>query len=91
MTGNMLNGTRISLIELAREENVSIPTVFRWAHRGLRGQRLPTFYRGKRYTTREAFTAWVAAINGETVSCEPMAIYERRVRAAESQADALGL
>lgn len=71
MTERLLNETRISLIQLAREQNVSVPTAWRWCHTGIRNCVLESFTcGGRRYSTRESFLRWIAALNGETICSE---------------------
>ena len=66
----LLAETRISFTQLAQEQDVSIPTVWRWWSRGIKGIRLDAFNVGaKKFTTREAFERWIARINGEQVQC----------------------
>lgn len=69
MTERLLTETRISFTQLAQEQDVSIPTVWRWSQRGVRGHVLESFSLGiRKYTTREAFQRWVSLTNGERVS-----------------------
>lgn len=50
---------RLTLQQLAHEQNVAPATSWRWAMRGVRGLRLPTVLVGhKRVTTRSAFCWW---------------------------------
>lgn len=68
MTETLTSESRISFNSLAREQNVSIPTVWRWAQRGIRGHVLESLsIGGRKFTTREAFARWVARTNGEPV------------------------
>ena len=61
----LLAETRITFTQLAQEQDVSVPTIWRFAGRGIRGHVLESFNLGvKRFTTREAFSRWMAAING---------------------------
>ena len=64
----LLEEIRISFNVLAQEQDVSLPTVWRWHTRGIKGHRLEGFNVGaKKFTTREAFQRWVSRINGEQV------------------------
>ena len=79
MTEILLTETRISFATLAQEQDVSLPTVWRWSQRGIRGYVLESFNFGaKKFTTREAFQRWVSLINGEPVKSR-----SSRLRAAE--------
>jgi hypothetical protein len=50
---------RLTLQQLAHEQNVAPATPWRWAMRGVHGLRLPTILIGhKRVTTRSAFVWW---------------------------------
>lgn len=95
MTDGILAEHRLSLSELANEQSVAIPTVWRWATRGIRGVRLETFHLGaKRFTTREAFARWVAATQIERdAPATPRTNRSREtaVHAAERELDAAGL
>jgi hypothetical protein len=54
---------RVALIDLARQQGVSVSTVWRWKMRGLKGTRLETFtVGGRRYTSREAFSRIIGAV-----------------------------
>jgi len=60
----LLREQRISLSGLAKEEDISTPTAWRWAQRGIKGTRLETFsVGGRRFTTREAFQRFVEKIS----------------------------
>lgn len=57
----LLTETRMTLAELARREKTNPATVHRWAMKGLGGIRLESFkVGGRRHTTQEAFTRFVA-------------------------------
>jgi|SRR4051812_20696036 hypothetical protein len=84
---------RLSLLELAREQNVAPPTSWRWAMRGIGGLRLPTVMIGrKRMTTRSAFFWWCLELtrraDGEQHAA-PNADDQERLEKAERQADEL--
>jgi hypothetical protein len=87
---------RLTLLELAREQNVSPPTPWRWAMKGVRGIRLPTALLGnKRITSRSAFLWWVdqitAVANGEPPPVDDERSLNDRLAAAEREAtDLLG-
>lgn len=58
----LLQEERVSLTDLAKEEDRNVSTVWRWAQRGVRGVVLETFnVAGRRFTTREAFARFVEA------------------------------
>lgn len=64
MTPNIFDETKLSVSELARRENVSPSTVWRWTQRGCDGHRLETYQRGgRRFTSDEAFDRWLCRIN----------------------------
>lgn len=93
MTDQLLHETRLALKQLAREQNVSIPTCWRWTTRGCKGHVLASFScGGRKFTTREAFERWIAAINGErVVSGETLRQRERAIQRAEQRAKDLGV
>lgn len=95
MATDLLRETRISLTALAREQGVSIPTVWRWAQRGIRGVRLETYHVGaRRYTTEEAFSRWVAATQvGEqpTTPSRTSRQREAAIRQAERELERAGV
>lgn len=81
---------RLTLAQLAREQGVSPPTVWRWAVRGVAGVKLPRVYIGsKPYTSRPIFRAWcddvTRAKNGEVVTSTTRTNKprERDIKAAE--------
>ncbi len=50
---------RITLTQLAHQENVAPSSAWRWATKGVRGIRLPTaMVASKRMTTRAVFAEW---------------------------------
>lgn len=58
---DLLNEQRLTLAELAQQEDVNVCTVWRWAKRGAKGCVLETFSVGaKRFTTVEAFRRFSA-------------------------------
>jgi len=62
MTSDLLAERRVSMTELARQLGVTIPTIWRWRQRGVRGIRLETFMLGgRRFTTQEAHCRFVEA------------------------------
>jgi len=88
----LLNETRVSLLTLARELGVHVSTVWRWSLRGVRGHQLKCFsLGGRRYTTRQAFTRFLAATNGERIVVgQTPRQRERAIDLAEKELDALG-
>jgi hypothetical protein len=90
MTGDLLSETRTSFVETAQREGVHISTVWRWAQRGIDGHVLASFScGGRKYTTREAFKRWIAAINGEPIRSETPRQRERAIKRAERRAQEL--
>jgi hypothetical protein len=85
----LLNEQRMTLADLARQENVSVCTCWRWAGRGVRGVRLETFNVGaRRFTTREAFSRWVAATQVEPPTSPQARTTRQRamaIKAAEAE------
>jgi len=62
---SLLHDERLSLNELASEQDVALSTVWRWTQSGVRGHRLESFHvGGRRYTTRAAYERWIATLNG---------------------------
>lgn len=67
---DLLQEHRISLTNLAKRENVALPTTWRWARKGVKGIKLETVnIGGRRYSSLEAFGRFVdrttAAADGE--------------------------
>lgn len=85
----LLSEERLSLTKLAKEADVNVSTVWRWAQRGVKGVRLETFcVGGRRYTTREAWDRFVARTT-EIATGEPMPVrqsdqMEREIAEAEA-------
>ncbi len=64
--GKLLRERRIALAWLASSLSVNHSTVYRWVTIGVRGVRLECFrLGGRRYTTHEAFSRWLATTNYE--------------------------
>jgi hypothetical protein len=92
MSADLLSETRISLTQLAREQNVAVSTCWRWCLRGIRGHQLESFsLGGRKFTTCEAFARFVARTNGERVTNETPRQRERAIREAERRAEQLGV
>jgi len=98
MTSDLLAENRISMTELARQLGVTIPTIWRWRQRGIRGVRLETFMLGgRRFTTQEAHRRFVdrttAAADGEQPTTKARTNRQRdaAVRRAEAELDRLGI
>jgi hypothetical protein len=93
MTDHLLHETRLLLTHLAREQDVSIPTCWRWTQRGVRGHILDSFLcGGRKFTTREAFARWLSAINEEPVARNTTPRQrQRQIDQAERRAKELGL
>lgn len=61
----LISETRIAPIAVSRDEGVSLQTVYRWIHVGIRGIRLESYLRGgRRFTTTEAVARFVEATSG---------------------------
>jgi uncharacterized protein DUF1580 len=95
---DLLQETRISLTQLARQEGVSIPTTWRWAMRGIRGIRLETIQvGGRRYTSLEAYSRavarWTDAANETATLLTPPTNREKEVtcQRTERELDAAGI
>ena len=57
---DLLRERRMTLAELAQQQNVNTCTTWRWSGRGVGGVVLETFsIGGRRYTTQEAFERFV--------------------------------
>ncbi len=93
MTETLIAETRISFNVLAQEQDVSIPTVWRWSQRGIRGHVLESFsVGGRKFTTREAFQRFISRTNGERiVNGETPRQRERAIKQAERRAEELGV
>ena len=94
----LLQETRVSLTQLAREQGVYMPTVWRWAMKGARGVKLETMQiGGRRYTTQEAFQRFVergtAAANGGSVTSATRTNRQRKaaIDHANAELDAAGI
>jgi hypothetical protein len=69
----------------------NVATLWRWRTAGCRGHRLETLlFGGRRYTSREAITRFLAAINGVTDVTTPRG-REREISRAERRATELGV
>lgn len=85
---------RLTLIELAREAGKSPPTTWRWAMKGVRGLRLPTFMNGNtRTTTRSAYRWWCVQLTNMADGHRAKSSINRKreIERAESELDALGI
>lgn len=92
MTDQLLCETRITPSELARQQKVALPTVWRWFQRGIRGHILESFNVGqRRFTTREAFARWVSLTNGERVPTMTNRQVEASRRTARKELGAAGM
>jgi hypothetical protein len=88
---DLLNEDRLTMGELARQEELNPCTIWRWTGRGVKGVRLETFsIGGRRFTTKQAFQRFVAATtaaaNGQTAV--PTSRTNRQREAAISKAEA---
>jgi hypothetical protein len=64
-------------------------TVWRWVLKGIRGHRIETVFVGsRRYVTREAIAAWLAAINSQDQP-PPRVSSDQRERQAKNALDVL--
>lgn len=93
ITETLFTETRLAFNALAHEQDVSIPTVWRWSQRGIKGHVLESFsVGGRKYTTRQAFSRWLALTNGErVVNGETLRQRERAIDRAEKRAAELGV
>lgn len=98
MVVDLLSENRVSMTELARQLDVTIPTIWRWRQRGVRGVQLETFMLGgRRYTTQEAHCRFVerttAAANGTQPSATTRNSRQRQaaIARAERELDAAGI
>jgi DNA-binding Lrp family transcriptional regulator len=89
----LLRETRVSLTQLAKGQNVSVPTCWRWTQRGVKNHVLASFScGGRKFTTQQAFRRWVAAINGECIANgETPRQRELAIDRAEQRAKQLGV
>lgn len=70
---DLLIEQRLSLAELARQESVSVPTPWRWSKKGVKNIRLETIQiGGRRYTSQEAFSRFVARTTQAAVNPQPV-------------------
>jgi hypothetical protein len=92
MSIDLLSESRVTLNQLASEQNVALSTCWRWCLRGIKGHVLESFsVGGRKFTTRQAFARFVAAINGESVRTETPRQRERAISRAEKRAQELGV
>lgn len=88
----LLHETRIAFTQLAQEQNISIPTVWRWAQRGIRGHVLESFSVGNRkFTTREAFSRFIAVTNAQPSQCRTNRQHAADQRKAHNELRKAGL
>ena len=81
----LLHEQRIRLTSLAKQEEVSVTTVWRWAQRGVKGFRLETFtIGGRRFTTQEAFERFVDRTT-RTAQVHPTSPSKRTARQARTR------
>lgn len=70
----------------------NVATLWRWRTAGCRGHRLETIlFGGRRYTSREAITRFLCAINGEPIRSETPRQRECAIARAEAKARLLGV
>jgi len=98
MQNDLLSERRVSMTELARQLGVTIPTIWRWRQRGVRGVRLETFMiGGRRFTTQEAHRRFVeattAAADGPQQDTAARTNRQRAaaIARAEAELDAAGI
>ena len=90
IVSDLLQEERISLTKLAQQEDVSIPTPWRWAMRGIRGIKLETLQiGGRRYCTQESFARFVEATtraaNGEQPSTKVRTNRQRAIAVSRTE------
>jgi hypothetical protein len=70
----------------------NVATLWRWRTAGCRGHRLETIlFGGRRYTSREAISRFLAAINGEPIRSQTPRERQRAIDRAEKRAAAMGV
>lgn len=70
----------------------NVATLWRWRTSGCRGHKLETFlFGGRRYTSREAISRFLFAINGEPTRSETPRQRERAIQRALKRAEELGV
>lgn len=85
---DLLSEQRISLAGLARELEVSPPTIWRWWKKGIRGIRLETYMQGgRRQTTREAHARFVDRTTAAANCVPPPSPTNRKREAAIARAE----
>jgi hypothetical protein len=95
----LLNEERISLSQLAQEQDVATTTTWRWISRGVRSVRLESFsIGGRRWTTRQAFARFVQATtqaaNSHAANSTPSVTGKQRdaaIKRAEDKLAAAGV
>jgi len=98
MTNDLLAENRVSMTELARQMGVTIPTIWRWRQRGIRGVKLETFLiGGRRFTTTEAHRRFVEASTLAADGPRPSTVArtgrqrQAAIARAEAELDTLGI
>jgi len=98
MQNDLLSENRVSMTQLARQMGVTIPTIWRWRQRGIRGIKLETFLiGGRRFTTTEAHRRFVeattAAADGPArpTTARTSRQRQRAIEEAERALDAAGI
>ena len=97
MAINVLADSRLSFSAAARHAGVSLPTIWRWALRGVRGAVLESAcLGGKRYTSLEALEHFAAATTSAALGTPPPASRttaqrQRDIAAAERDLAAAGI
>lgn len=82
---SILSETPKTFTQVANERRVSVPTVWRWAQRGVGGIRLESFRQGRlRFTTSAALECFLLAINGGAAAELPTPSDDSRARAIEA-------
>lgn len=89
---DLLNEDRLTMGELARQEELNPCTIWRWTGRGVKGVRLETFsIGGRRFTTQQAFQRFVAATtaaaNGESATTAVRTNRQREASIAKAEAE----
>ncbi len=79
---DLIDEPRLSLTQLAKEQDCNVTTCWRWAQRGVRGVRLETYnVGGRRYTTRPAVRRFIESTTA-TAKGEPLPVRTNRQREA---------
>jgi hypothetical protein len=95
---DLFSEERMTLSQLAKEEQVNPSTTWRWYLSGCRGVKLETYVSGgRRYTTRQAFRRFQEACTAASTTGYPVASTrtpaqrERDIQRAEAELAKMGV